>query len=108
MKLLKLAPLPPHCEFGWDVPQLLVPGLRNAGDYEEESGNASRCRKPDHAVGKERPLHHREEEVGEEGGGGCKGDREPGEEAAQLGGEKLGGVEQRHLNRICHRTTGRL
>ena len=73
-----------------------MPGLWDAGEHEEECGNARRRGKPDHAVGQERPLNHREEEVGDQGGCSCEGDGEAGEEATQLCGEELGGVEQRH------------
>ena len=88
--------LPPHCKLCRDVPQILVPRLRDAGEDEEQCSNASRCRKPDDAVREERSLDNWEDEVGDESSGSCKGDGEAGEQAAQLSGEELGGVEQRH------------
>ena len=68
--------LPPDCELGRDVPKLLVPGLRDAGEDKEQGENAGGGGEPDHAVGEEGLFHHGKDHLGDQGGGGGHGDGE--------------------------------
>ena len=68
--------LPPDCELGRDVPKLLVPGLRDAGEDEEQGEDAGGGGEPDHAVGEEGLFHHGKDHLGDQGGGGGHGDGE--------------------------------
>ena len=66
--------LPPDCELSRDVPELLVPGLGDAGEDEEQGEDAGGGGEPDHAVGEEGLFHHGKEHLEDQGGGGGYGD----------------------------------